>query len=150
MAAFLDGFDLPDITIRNLFQQKIIFIICFLFLNFYVILHLFFSSFFADYIIHSKAALDIKNSYKYVLNSRSLIGFALLVAWNLSFFFTNYFRFISAVGFAYLLNATIDVITIFGPYIDTNNISVSAAFFIIRPLSLASVLVCTLFFDPNK
>jgi len=97
-----------------------------------------------------KHLIDLRDDYVALLNARSVVGLVLLCLFNMSFFFTNYFRFIATVGLAYLTNATIDVVTIFGSFLKLDTLSPAMVFYWLRPVSLISIIACILTFDPEK
>ena len=150
IAAFLDNFELSDVRIRNVWAQNKTFIASFWFVNAYVLFYILGHATFPDALIKFQALKELKAEYNDLLTARSVIGLVLLCAFNMAFFFTNYFRFIATVGLAYLLNATIDVITIFGPYLKLDTLSLAMVFYWLRPLSLVAILGCILTFDPES
>ena len=128
IAAFLDNFELSDVRIRNVWAQNKTFIASFSFVNAYVLFYILGHATFPDALIKFQALKELKAEYNDLLTALSVIGLVLLCAFNMAFFFTNYFRFIATVGLAYLLNATIDVITIFGQYLKLDTLSPAMVF----------------------
>jgi hypothetical protein len=150
IAAFLDNFDIADVHIRNVWSQKALFIVSFWFVNVYVLFYIIGHAAFPDTMMKFKHLIELKAEYSALLNARSVVGLVLLCLFNMTFFFTNYFRFIATVGLAYLTNATIDVVTIFGPFLKLDTLSPAMVFYWLRPVSLIAILACILTFDPEK
>lgn len=150
IAAFLDNFDVSDVHIRNVWSQKALFIVSFWFVNSYVIFYIIGHAAFPEAMMKFKNLIELKAEYTSLLNARSVVGLVLLCLFNIAFFFTNYFRFIATVGLAYLTNATIDVITIFGPFLKLDTLSPAMVFYWLRPVSLLAILACILTFDPER
>lgn len=150
VTAFLDGFTVAEVRIRRLTSQDTIFIASFLFINVYITLYLVGHSLFPETMTGSADIARLKAEYSKLLNARSVVGLILLCLFNMAFFFTNYFRFISTVGLAYLTNATVDVITIFGPLLKLDSISLASVFYWLRPISLIAILTCILRFNTEK
>ena len=150
IAAFLENFDVVDVRIRNVWSQKALFIVSFWFVNVYVLFYIIGHATFPDTMMKFKHLIELKAEYSALLNARSVVGLVLLCLFNMAFFFTNYFRFIATVGLAYLTNATIDVVTIFGPFLKLDTLSPAMIFYWLRPVSLIAILACVLTFDPEK
>jgi len=150
IAAFLENFDVVDVRIRNVWSQKALFIVSFWFVNVYVLFYIIGHATFPDTMMKFKHLIELKAEYSALLNARSVVGLVLLCLFNMAFFFTNYFRFIATVGLAYLTNATIDVVTIFGPFLKLDTLSPAMVFYWLRPVSLISIIACILTFDPEK
>ena len=150
IAAFLENFDVVDVRIRNVWSQKALFIVSFWFVNVYVLFYIIGHATFPDTMMKFKHLIELKAEYSALLNARSVVGLVLLCLFNMAFFFTNYFRFIATVGLAYLTNATIDVVTIFGPFLKLDTLSPAMVFYWLRPVSLIAILACILTFDPEK
>jgi len=150
IAAFLENFDVVDVRIRNVWSQKALFIVSFWFVNVYVLFYIIGHATFPDTMMKFKHLIELKAEYSALLNARSVVGLVLLCLFNMSFFFTSYFRFIATVGLAYLTNATIDVVTIFGPFLKLDTLSPAMIFYWLRPVSLIAILACILTFDPEK
>jgi hypothetical protein len=150
IAAFLENFDVVDVRIRNVWSQKALFIVSFWFVNVYVLFYIIGHVTFPDTMMKFKHLIELKAEYSALLNARSVVGLVLLCLFNMAFFFTNYFRFIATVGLAYLTNATIDVVTIFGPFLKLDTLSPAMVFYWLRPVSLISIIACILTFDPEK
>jgi hypothetical protein len=150
IAAFLENFDVVDVRIRNVWSQKALFIVSFWFVNVYVLFYIIGHATFPDTMMKFKHLIELKAEYSALLNARSVVGLVLLCLFNMAFFFTNYFRFIATVGLAYLTNATIDVVTIFGPFLKLDTLSPAMVFYWLRPVSLISITACILTFDPEK
>jgi len=150
IAAFLENFDVVDVRIRNVWSQKALFIVSFWFVNVYVLFYIIGHATFPDTMMKFKHLIELKAEYSALLNARSVVGLVLLCLFNMAFFFTNYFRFIATVGLAYLTNATIDVVTIFGPFLKLDTLSPAMVFYWLRPVSLISILACILTFDPDR
>jgi len=150
IAAFLENFDVVDVRIRNVWSQKALFIVSFWFVNVYVLFYIIGHATFPDTMMKFKHLIELKAEYSALLNARSVVGLVLLCLFNMAFFFTNYFRFIATVGLAYLTNATIDVVTIFGPFLNLDTLSPAMIFYWLRPVSLIAILACILTFDPEK
>jgi len=150
IAAFLENFDVVDVRIRNVWSQKALFIVSFWFVNVYVLFYIIGHATFPDTMMKFKHLIELKAEYSALLNARSVVGLVLLCLFNMAFFFTNYFRFIATVGLAYLTNATIDVVTIFGPFLKLDTLSPAMIFYWLRPVSLIAILACILTFDPEK
>jgi len=150
IAAFLENFDVVDVRIRNVWSQKALFIVSFWFVNVYVLFYIIGHATFPDTMMKFKHLIELKAEYSALLNARSVVGLVLLCLFNMAFFFTNYFRFIATVGLAYLTNATIDVVTIFGPFLKLDTLSPAMLFYWLRPVSLISIIACILTFDPEK
>ena len=148
--AFLDGFTISEVRIRNITSQNFIFISSFLFINIYITFYIVGHSFFPESITGSTEFAQLRAEYSRLLNARSVVGLILLCLFNMAFFFTNYFRFIATVGLAYLTNASIDVFNIFGPFMDMESVSPASIFYWLRPLSLVAILACIIRFDPEK
>jgi len=150
IAAFLENFDVVDVRIRNVWSQKALFIVSFWFVNVYVLFYIIGHATFPDTMMKFKHLIELKAEYSALLNARSVVGLVLLCLFNMAFFFTNYFRFIATVGLAYLTNATIDVVTIFGPFLKLDTLSPAMIFYWLRPVSLIAILACILTFDPDR
>ena len=150
IAAFLENFDVVDVRIRNVWSQKALFIVSFWFVNVYVLFYIIGHATFPDTMMKFKHLIELKAEYSALLNARSVVGLVLLCLFNMAFFFTNYFRFIATVGLAYLTNATIDVVTIFGPFLKLDTLSPAMIFYWLRPVSLISIIACILTFDPDR
>jgi len=150
IAAFLENFDVVDVRIRNVWSQKALFIVSFWFVNVYVLFYIIGHATFPDTMMKFKHLIELTAEYSALLNARSVVGLVLLCLFNMAFFFTNYFRFIATVGLAYLTNATIDVVTIFGPFLKLDTLSPAMIFYWLRPVSLIAILACILTFDPEK
>jgi len=150
IAAFLENFDVVDVRIRNVWSQKALFIVSFWFVNVYVLFYIIGHATFPDTMMKFKHLIELKAEYSALLNARSVVGLVLLCLFNMAFFFTNYFRFIATVGLAYLTNATIDVVTIFGPFLKLDTLSPTMIFYWLRPVSLIAILACILTFDPDR
>lgn len=150
ISAFIDGFTVSDVRIRSVFLQDRVFIASFLFVNLYVVFNIAGHSLFPNHMNVSPEIYRIKEEYSRLLDARSLIGLILLCLFNMSFFFTNHFRFISTVGLAYLTNATVDVVSIFGAYISLDTVSPASVFYWLRPVSLIAILACILRFNPDR
>ena len=150
IAAFLENFDVVDVRIRNVWSQKALFIVSFWFVNVYVLFYIIGHATFPDTMMKFKHLIELKAEYSALLNARSVVGLVLLCLFNMAFFFTNYFRFIATVGLAYLTNATIDVVTIFGPFLKLDTLSPAMVFYWLRPVSLISIIACILTFDPDR
>ena len=150
IAAFLENFDVVDVRIRNVWSQKALFIVSFWFVNVYVLFYIIGHATFPDTMMKFKHLIELKAEYSALLNARSVVGLVLICLFNMAFFFTNYFRFIATVGLAYLTNATIDVVTIFGPFLKLDTLSPTMIFYWLRPVSLIAILACILTFDPDR
>ena len=150
IAAFLENFDVVDVRIRNVWSQKALFIVSFWFVNVYVLFYIIGHATFPDTMMKFKHLIELKAEYSALLNARSVVGLVLLCLFNMAFFFTNYFRFIATVGLAYLTNATIDVVTIFGPFLKLDTLSPAMIFYWLRPVTLIAILACILTFDPDR
>jgi len=150
VTAFLDGFTVAEVRIRRLASQDTIFIASFLFINAYITLYLVGHSLFPEIMAGSADIARLKAEYSKLANARSVVGLILLCLFNMGFFFTNYFRFISTVGLAYLTNSTVDIITIFGPLLKLDSISLASVFYWLRPISLIAILTCILRFNTEK
>jgi hypothetical protein len=150
ISAFLDGFTISEVRIRNIISQDFIFVSSFLFINIYIMIYIVGHSFFSESMSGSTDIAQLKAEYSRLLIARSVVGLILLCLFNMAFFFTNYFRFIATVGLAYLTNASIDVFTIFGPFMDMETVSPASIFYWLRPLSLVAILACIIRFNPEK
>lgn len=145
----LNAFDWDQFKVRSIWRQSCLFQAAFFFLNIYIGLYVIFGSFFPD-LIFSKFASDLmKDDYLVILSARSLVGMVLLFVFNMAFMFSSFFRFVALVSFAYLFNASIDVYSIFLPFFDLSKFNLATILFWLRPVSILSILVCILTFEPD-
>lgn len=150
LETILGSFDWDGFTIRSIWKQSRLFQTSFFFINIYVGIYVLFGGFFPELIFSSLASELLLEEYDVILSARSLIGLLLLVAFNFAFIFSNFFRFVALISFSYLLNASIDVFSIFFPFFDLSKFNIATLLFWLRPVSLISILICIYTFDPDR
>lgn len=145
----LGSFGVEDLSMRSIWRQSRWFQAAYIFLNLYVIAYIVTASFFPDMILQEGVTKRIYENYAHLITERALIGLILIFLFNVCFLLTNSFRFVALVCFSYLLNASIDVFTIFAPFFDLGKFNIATLFYWLRPASLVAILVCIWTFDPD-
>lgn len=146
----LASFDWADLSIRSIWRQSRMFQAGFFFVNLYVISYILTASFYPDLIFKAAVTQKLHDDYAALVSARALVGLILMFLFNITFFLTKSFRFVALVALSYLLNASIDVFTIFSPFFDLGRFNIASLFYWLRPASLIAILVCILAFDPDR